>query len=148
MSDDNSRDETQPVRPTGPAPEPAPEAAPPAPAPAPSAVGTEVSSAQSPAARRGFRERFRTWRSSGDGGRTFGLAALVASALAGVIVGGLGFAAVDAATGDDHGPGRDGWVHRDGDRGPGGRGGMHGGPRGVPGQLPPTTGPEDDGSAS
>ena len=124
MSDDNSRDETQLVRPTGAAPEPA------------------------PATRRGFRERLRSWRGSRDGGRTFGLAALIASALAGVIVGGLGFAAVDAATGDDHGPGRDGWVQREGDRGPGGRGGMHGGPRGVPGQLPPTTAPEDDGSAS
>jgi hypothetical protein len=134
MSDDNSRDETQPVRPTGAAPDSAPD---PAPDPAPA-----------PATRRGFRERFRTWRGSRDGGRTFGLAALLASALAGVIVGGLGFAAVDAVAGDDHGPGRDGWVQRDDHRGPGGRGGMHGGPRGVPGQLPPTTAPEDDGSSS
>jgi hypothetical protein len=142
MSDDNSRDETQPVRPAGEQSAPPPSedaaAAPAAPA-APVAAGS---------GRRGFRDRFRTLRSS-DGNRTFGLAALIASALAGVIIGGLGFAAVDAATGDDHGPGRDGWVQRDDDRGPGGRGGMHGGPRGVPGQLPPTTAPEDeDGSTS
>ena len=106
-------------------------------------------STEPPAVRRGFRERLRTWRGSRDGARPFGLAALVASALAGIIVGGLGYAAIDAATGDDHGPGRSGWVQHDDDRGPGGRGGMQGGPRGVPGQLPPTTAPEDeDGSSS
>ena len=105
MNDDNLRDETQPVRPAGAAP--APDHA-----PAPSAVATEGPSTQPPTTRRGFRERFRTGRGSRDGGRTFGLAALIASALAGVIVGGLGFAAVDAATGDDRGPGRDGWVQR------------------------------------
>ncbi len=99
--------------------------------------------------RRGFGERFRSLRRS-DGSRTFGLAALIASALAGVVVGGLGLAAVHAI-GDDGGRDRGGWMQQReaDDRGPG-RGGMHGGPRGVPGQLPPTTPPEDDdaGSAS
>ncbi|MBD3923206.1 hypothetical protein IEZ26_01120 [Nocardioides cavernae] len=147
MSENDKQDETQPVRPDSAATPPAAGAIPTAP---PVAEAAAAAPAEAPVARRGLRERFRTWRGSrGEGGRTFGLAALIASALAGVIVGGLGFAAVDAATGDDHGPGRDGWVQRDDDRGPGGRGGMHGGPRGVPGQLPPTTAPEDeDGSAS
>ncbi len=106
-----------------------------------------------PAERRGFRERFRSLRRSEDGDRTFGLAALVASALAGVIVGGLGLTAVHAITHD--GPGdrfdRGGLVQRDDRRGPGfdGRGGMHGGPGGVPGQVPPTTPPEEgEGSNS
>ena len=140
MTDDKPRpdDETQPVRPEGaatipPAPEPAASRLPPRPA--------------TTASRRGFGERFRSLRGS-DGSRTFGLAALIASALAGVIVGGLGLAAVHAI-GDDGGRDRGGWMQqRDADdRGPG-RGGMHGGPRGVPGQLPPTTPPEDDDSGS
>lgn len=136
MSDDKPRDtpapqagdETQPVRAEG---------------PGPAAAAPDVQ-------RRGFRERLRSVRRS-DGSRTFGLAALIASALAGVIVGGLGAAAVGAITDDhdhDRGAGRGGWVQRDDDRGPGDRG-MRGGPRGVRGQLPPTTAPEDDeGSAS
>lgn len=141
MSDDKPRDtpapqagdETQPVRAEGAAP--------------PAAVADEP--AEPVAQRRGFRERLRSVGRSG-GSRTFGLAALIASALAGIIVGGLGVAAVGAITDDhDRGAGRGGWVQRDDDRGPGDRGGMRGGPRGVPGQLPPTTAPEDDeGSAS
>jgi hypothetical protein len=139
MSDDTPHDETQPVRPAGAAPPPAPAA---------TDAATEPPVAETPAQRRGFRERLRTWRGSRDGDRTYGLAALIASALAGIIVGGLGVATFQAVT-DDHGRGRDGWVQRDDDRGPGDRGGMRGGPRGVPGQLPPTTAPEDeDGSAS
>jgi hypothetical protein len=136
MSDD---DQTQPVRPGAPA------ADAPADAPADEPAGPAEPAAQ----RRGFRDRLRSLRRS-EGSRTFGLAALIASALAGVIVGGLGAAAVGAITDDDHdrGAGRGGWVQRDDDRGPGDRG-MRGGPRGVPGQLPPTTAPEDEeGSTS
>jgi hypothetical protein len=132
MSDDTPHDETQPVRPAGAAPAPT----------APTDATTDP-----PVARRGFRERLRTWRSSRDGDRTYGLAALIASALAGIIVGGLGVATFQAVT-DDHGRDRDGWVQRDDDRGPGDRGGMRGGPRGVPGQLPPTTAPEDEDSSA
>ena len=148
MSDDNSRDETQPVRPAGeqsalPTPPPSEDAAaaPAAPA-APVAAGS---------GRRGFRDRFRTLRSS-DGSRSFGLAALVASALAGAIVGGLGVTAVQAVTNDHHD--RDGWMQQRGPMGRdgddfGGRGPMHGGPPGVPGQVQPTTPPDDeDGSSS
>ena len=141
MSDD---DQTQPVRPGDPAP--APGLAPP---PAGGEASSEAATPPPTSERRGFRERLRTWRGSRGGGRTFGLAALIASALAGVIVGGLGFAAVHAITDDggrDHDRGA--WVERRDGEDPG-RGGMHGGPRGVPGQLPPTTAPEDDeGSAS
>jgi hypothetical protein len=146
MSDDTPRDtpaddETQPVRPaaapTGqPIPPPSPTTA-----AAPGAVGS---------GRRGFRDRFRRLRSS-DGNRTFGLAALIASALAGVIVGGLGVTAVQAVT-SDHDD-RHGWTEQRGEMGRdgddfGGRGPMHGGPPGVPGQVQPTTPPEDEGSAS
>ena len=149
MSDDTPRDmpaadETQPVRPDAALP-PAPD-----PAPAAGAAAYEPGAAQ-PVARRGFRDRFRTLRST-EGSRTFGLAALVASALAGVIVGGLGGAVVHAVT-DDHGRGGPGWGERHGpmgrdlrddDRGPG-----FGGPRHMPGQLQPTTPPdEDDDSTS
>lgn len=139
MSDD---DQTQPVRPGAPAPAAAPSPA----AEAPSEAADQPVAAPT-AGRRGFRERLRTLRRS-EGSRTFGLAALIASALAGVIVGGLGLAAVHAVT-DDHGRERDrgAWVERRGDDGPGDRG-MHRGPRGVPGQLPPTTAPEGDGEAS
>lgn len=142
MSDD---DQTQPVRPGAPTPAPAPLPAPAADAPTPAA--DEAATPPPTAERRGFRERLRTLRRS-DGSRTFGLAALIASALAGVIVGGLGLAAVHAVT-DDRGRDRDrgAWVERRGDDGPGDRG-MHRGPRGVPGQLPPTTAPEDDDSSS
>jgi hypothetical protein len=143
MSDD---DQTQPVRPGTPAadaPADAPAAAP-ADAPADEPAGPAEPAPQ----RRGFRERLRSLRRS-EGSRTFGLAALIASALAGVIVGGLGAAAVGAITDDDHdrGAGRGGWVQRDDDRGPGDRG-MRGGPRGVPGQLPPSTAPEDEEGSS
>lgn len=129
MSDD---DQTQPVRPGDPAVTPAAS-----PAATPPTTG-----------RRGFRERLRALRRS-DGSRTFGLAALIASALAGVIVGGLGYAAIDAVS-DDRDHDRGAWVERRDGEGPapGGRGGMHGGPRGVPGQLPPTTPPEDGDSSS
>lgn len=120
MSDNDNQDETQPVRP----------------APADPA----------PVARRGFRERFRVARQA-DGNRAYSLGALIASALAGIIVGGIGMATVQAVT-DDGPRDRGGWVQRrDDDRGPG-FGGMHGGPRGVPGQVLPTTPPEDDDSSS
>ena len=157
MSDDKPRpaDETQPVRPEG-AALPSPPAATPASTP-PTADGATAPDAAAPGAayvagpapaRRGFRERLRALRSS-DGSRAFGLAALIASALAGIIVGGLGFAAVHAVT-DDGPRDRGGWMEqRDADdRGPG-RGGMRGGPAGLPGQLPPTPAPDDEeGSAS
>lgn len=130
-NDDRTNDETQPVRAEGA----------PADAPAPEAAGS---------GRRGFRERLRALRRSEDGSRTFGLAALIASALAGIIVGGLGAATFHAVTHD--GPGeRPGWVHR---RDMGGEGdfGRHGpmerGPHGVPGLVPPSIAPEDDGSDS
>lgn len=130
MSDDTTDESTLPS---------APDAAPPA-----------GSYAGGPAQRRGFRERLRTLRRSEDGGRSFGLAALVASALAGVIVGGVGVAAVQAVTddgpgwGERHGPmGRD--LGGDDDRG----GPGFGGPGRAPGQLQPTTPPdEDDDSGS
>jgi hypothetical protein len=143
MSDDTQHDETQPVRPQGAA------------APTESDVDTAAPAdapAEAPAAgtdRRGFRERLRTLRRSGDGSRTFGLAALIASALAGIIVGGLGSVALHAVTHDGERD-RGGWVQRH-DRGDGefgGPGPMQGGPRGVPGLVPPTTPPEDEGSAS
>ena len=148
MSDDKRpADETQPVRPEGGGTLPPPPAA----APADPAVPPAAESAAEPAvARRGFRERLGRLRSSG-GSRTFGLAALIASALAGIIVGGLGFAAVHAVT--DDGPGdRGGWMQREADdRGPGGgpgrgpgQGESRGGPAGLPGQLPPTTVPDDE----
>ena len=132
MSDDQQGtprpdDETQPVRP-------------------------EAAAAPDPVARRGFRERLRNVRRAEGGDRSYGLAALIASALAGVIVGGLGLTAVHAITHDGPDDRFDrGWVrHRDDRGGPGfdDRGGMHGGPRGLPGQVPPTTPPEEEGSNS
>ena len=135
-------DETQPVRP-GAALPPAPAAGAPAGGPAPDQVPAP--------GRRGFRERIRTLRRSEGGDRTFGLAALIASALAGVIVGGVGLAAVNAVT-DDHRDGP-GWGERHGpmgrdlgdgdDRGPG-----FGGPGHAPGQLQPTTPPDEDDEGS
>jgi hypothetical protein len=155
MSDDQKGtprpdDETQPVRAEGLPPAPATNDAPkdePNDAPSAATHAPADPVAPAPAARRGFGERFRGLRRS-DGSRAFGLAALIASALAGIIVGGLGFAAVHAIA-DDGGRDRGGWLQqRDADdRGPG-RGGMHGGPRGVPGQLPPTTPPDDDDSST
>ena len=103
-----------------------------------------------PTARRGFRERFRAARQS-DGNRAYSLGALIASALAGVIVGGVGVATVNAVTHDHRdGPG---WIEQ---RGPMGRdfgdrddrrGPMFGGPGGIPGQVPPTTTPDDEDSS-
>ena len=146
-------DRTQPVRAEGPevdeptarpAPEPATESAP------ESAPGSAPAAATAASAeRRGFHERLRRVRTS-DGSRTFSLGALIASALAGVIVGGLGAAALHAVADDGprhHGP----WVQRwDDERGPGfgGRDGMHGWPGGGPGRLPPTMPPDDDGTDS
>lgn len=176
MSEKNQpHDETQPVRPQG-APEPpaaprpqggaAPSAAEPgtsaasepvdAPvgAPAGAPVGAPAAAAYAPydpaAAPGPGWGRARRWRQQARGDRAFGLGALIASALAGVIIGGVGTAVFHAVT-DDHGPGdrfgqfgpmgdRDG----DGDRG---RGPMFGGP-GAPGGLQPTTPPEDDDSGS
>ena len=137
-------EETQPVRPEGAASLPTPpDPATPAPAPAASEA-----SATDPVARRGFRERLGSLRRTEGGDRSYGLAALIASALAGIIVGGLGLAAVHAI-GDDGGRDRGDWMQRrDADERSPGRGGMHGGPRGVPGQLPPTTPPEDDDSSN
>ena len=148
MSDDTPRDtpaaaaddETQPVRPT---------AAPSGPPTPPPSQTTAAEPGTVGSGRRGFRDRFRTLRSS-DGNRTFGLAALVASALAGVIVGGLGVTALQAVTNDHHD--RGGWMQQRGEMGRdgdfGGRGPMHGGPPGVPGQVQPTTPPEDEDSTS
>jgi hypothetical protein len=144
MSDDTPRDtpsdETQPVRPSGGTLPPAPAAGP-ATDPAPAAA----------TGRRGLRERLRTWRTSNDGGRAYSLGALIASALAGVIVGGLGLAAVQAVA-DDHGD-RPGWMERHGPMGrdfgdDDGDGGPGFGPGRMPGQLQPTTPPEDDDSSS
>ena len=149
MTDEKPRpdDETQPVRPEGAAALPPAPAAEPAEPAATTADAVPAGPVANAAPRRGFGERFRSLRAS-DGSRTFGLAALIASALAGIIVGGLGFAAVHAI-GDDGGRDRGGWMQqRDADdRGPG-RDGMRGGPHGVPGQLPPTTPPEDDDSST
>ncbi|NYE35582.1 hypothetical protein F4692_000686 [Nocardioides cavernae] len=133
MSDD---DQTQPVRPQ--APDPTPDAAVPT----------------GPVERRGFRERLRSVRRS-DGDRAYSLGALVASALAGIIVGGMGMATLHAVTDDGPGGGpgdRGRWTQHREDRGDGdgpgpGRDGMRGGQPGPPGQTP-TTPPEDEGSAS
>ncbi|RYB94857.1 hypothetical protein EUA93_11140 [Nocardioides oleivorans] len=166
MTDDKSpgvqpTDETQPVRPQGAPADQAP-AQPAAPAtdtaaPATAAYAVPAAAVADPSARRGFRERFRRAR-SGDGNRAFSLGALVASALAGLIVGGLGVTAVHAIGhdgpdrgnvsqqrgpmgGDLDGPG--GQPGRDGNGGPAfGQGG------GMPGQVQPTTPPEDDDSGS
>jgi hypothetical protein len=156
----DSRDETQPVRRQAEG-EPPVEA--PAEAPAASeAAGPGVGPAAAPAAApRGFRQRLRGWRTSGDGSRAYSLGALIASALAGVIVGGAGLATVQAIADDGDRPGwfehrgpmgRDGFWDRDrdfDDRGP-----MFRGP-GDRGRLLPTTPPDDeddsgneDGSAS
>lgn len=152
MSDDQQGtprpdDETQPVRRDG--------GLPPAPDPAVPAAGV-TTSAPDPVGRRGLRERFGSLSRTGGRDRTYGLAALIASALAGVIVGGLGLTAVHAVMDDHDGPGdRGGWAERRDDRGgPGfdrgfdGRDGLHGGPPGVPGQVQPTTPPEEDEGSS
>jgi hypothetical protein len=150
-------DETQPVRPEG--------AATPLPEP-PGTTRAQTASIEAPppvpAARRGFRERFSSLRRTDGRDRTYGLGALIASALAGVIVGGLGLTAVHAITHDGPGDRFDrrfdqaGLIQQredgDGRGGPGfdGPGGeQHGGPPGLPGQVQPTTPPDDDeGSTS
>ena len=165
---DQPHDETQPVRPQAAAAHPAPPApetpAPEAPAPEASVPGTPAQQgpgaahpapaaayAPPPPPPRAGWGRARRWRHQAPGDRAYGLGALIASALAGVIIGTVG-TAVFHAVADDHGPGdRFGQVGQHGpmgDRdGDGGRGPMFGGP-GVPGQLQPTTPPEDDDSGS
>jgi hypothetical protein len=158
MSNDTPRDtptpdETQPVRPGEAALPPAPAAiTPSASAAAPAAASDASAAAYEPGAAtppggRGFRDRFRALRSS-DGSRAFGLGALIASALAGVIVGGVGLTAVQAVT-DDHRDGP-GWGERHGPMGrdldDDGRGPGLGGPGGMPGQLQPTPPPDEDSS--
>ncbi len=130
-------DETRPVRPEG------GTELPPAPAAAPAAEGPAAAepayaAGPAPVARRGFRERMRSLRSA-DGNRSFGLAALIASALAGIIVGGLGATALQAV-GDDHDRGgrmdrmeQRGQIGRDRDGDRGGRGPFGGGLPGAPG---------------
>jgi hypothetical protein len=146
---DKPGDETQPVRRQG-EPEP-PVAAHPTPEQVPAATGSVPDPGPAPAiSDPAAGSRFRRWRNQQRGDRTFGLAALLASALAGVIVGGLGTAVVAAVT-DDHD--RGGWVEQRGRMGRDGddfgdRGPMHGGPPGVPGQVQPTTPPEDEDSTS
>ncbi|HEX5917534.1 MAG TPA: hypothetical protein VFY76_06740 [Nocardioides sp.] len=142
-----SDDQTQPVRPGDPAATPPPPPPPAASEAASETAGETAGGAATPPTTggRGFRERLRALRRS-DGSRTFGLAALIASALAGVIVGGLGYAAIDAVS-DDRDHDRGAWVERRDGEGPG-RGDMHDGPRGVPGLLPPTAPPEDGDSSS
>lgn len=163
MSEKNDPNpETQPVRPTDapadPAPvDPAPAAAAPAAAPADPAP---VSAAPGQPAKRSLRDRF-----AGTGDRLNGTRGLIAATLAALIVGGFGGAAIHAAVdGDRHEHGRffRGGDERPGERGDfGGFGGRMGegerpGPRGdffqqapggVPGQLPPTTTPEDGDSS-
>lgn len=127
-----STDETQPVK-GEPHPQQSSEAAEPA-------EPVEPTEQETPKRSRiaGLRERARSIR----GG-------MVAAVLAGVIVGGAGGFAVGALTTDHHGPG---------DRGPGmmgrpfdrdgdgdGRGFR---PDGAPGQLPPTTAPEEESDLS
>jgi hypothetical protein len=164
MNEKESQDETQPVRPQGEGDQPAEAPVANEASASPSAgvdaggdagVGLGVGAgASAPAARRGFREQFRGWRTSSDGGRTYSLGALIASALAGVIVGGIGLASVQAIADDrddrpgrfeHHGPmGRDGFWDRDfGDRDFDDRGPMFRGP-GERGRLLPTTPPEDN----
>ena len=138
---DTQDDETQPVRPEAPADLP----------PAP-ATTTEETAAPAATARRGFRQRFRSLRSS-DGNRTYGLAALIASALAGIIVGGLSGMAFHAAVDDDgpdrgvfrHGPGP--WDRDFGERPGPPRDFYREAPPGFPGEVPPTTTPDDEDSS-
>ena len=147
MTDDQQAPRGPTTRPSPYAPRERPPSAPPDPAaPAPAPAASEAHTTD-PVARRGFRERLGRLRRTEGGDRSYGLAALIASALAGIIVGGLGLTAVHAITHD--GPGdRGGWVERRDAGGPGGRfggpGGMDGGPPGMPGQVQPTTPPEDD----
>lgn len=109
---------TEPVRPASAGPDPTPTA-PPAVPPADEQV----------AEKRSFRDRFRRVGSDGTG-RTFGLAALIASTLAALIVGGFAGAAIHAGSdgvggdrgdrgdrmsdrmGERHGPGEPGDRHR------------------------------------
>jgi hypothetical protein len=151
---DNPHDETQPVRPAGTPPTPPTPPQPPQPQPDPAAYAEPAAAGSAP--RRGFRDRFRRIGRGGDtGGRAFGLGALVASTLAGVVVGGLGGVLVHAATDE----GDRGWDQRHevgsgrfGDRDEDGDHGVPGGPGsgfpGAPPGLPPSTAPDDDDSDS
>ena len=147
MSEKNQpHDETQPVRPQGAADQPAPDR--PLPTP-PSAAGGDADPRPAAAAAEASAPAggpTRRWRGWARGDRAYGLGALVAAALAGVIIGGIGTATFHAVT-DDHGPGdRFGRFGPMGDRDR--RGPMFGGP-GGPGQLRPATPPdEDDDSGS
>jgi hypothetical protein len=154
MTDEKPRgsqphDETQPVRPEGaPVDQPAAESAA-TPSAAPAAPVAE------PAAKRGFRERFRRARGA-DGDRAFSLGALIASALAGIIVGGLGATAVHAVGHD--GPDRGNWSQQRGPMGgnfdgpggdqDGGRGPFFGHGGEMPGQVQPTTPPDESDSGT
>lgn len=137
---DTHDDETQPVRREAAADLP----------PAPAAADTAAPAAAVPGApaRRGFRERFRAARQS-DGNRAYSLGAVIASALAGVIVGGLGGMALHAAV-DDHGPDRGVFRHGPGpwDRDFGERPApprdYREAPPMLPGEAPPTTTPDDE----
>jgi hypothetical protein len=103
-------------------------------------------------ARRGFRERFRAARQP-DANRAYSLGALIASALAGVIVGGLGGMALHAAVDDDgpdrgdfrHGPGP--WDRDFGERPGPPRDFYREAPPVPPGEAPPTTTPDDEDSS-
>ena len=138
---DTQHDETQPVRPDGAADLPA----------APATTTAETAAPAAPA-RRGFRERFRAARQS-DGNRAYSLGALIASALAGIIVGGLGGMALHAAVDDDgpdrgdfrHGPGP--WDRDFGERPGPPRDFYQEAPPVLPGEAPPTTTPDDEDSA-
>jgi len=94
-------------------------------------------------AKRTFRDRL-----AGSGQRLRGTRGLIAATLAALIVGGLGGAAIHAAVdGDRHERGpffRDfGGRMGEGERPGRPRDFFRGGPGGVPGQLPPTTTPEE-----
>lgn len=133
-----SASETQPVRSSPPVPPAAqePEHAPVQP--------QGQSQAAPPAGPATWRER---WRNRGD--RRFPLAALLASTLAALIIGGLGGAAIHAVVDDDHGPGARVGRPDDFGRGPGHEGDRNrGGPGGAPGLLPPTIPPDTEDSTS
>jgi hypothetical protein len=167
MSDKNPppSDETAPIAgqrppagsaPAGasPAPGASPASAPPADPPV-AAYGSSADDPQGTPGKRSWRERLRRGTAAG-GGRTFGVTALVAGTIAGLLVGGLGGVAIGAAFSDDDRRGdRIGHVERGY---PGGSDDLrdHGGPGSGPGgpiPLPPTDAPgttpptEDEESA-
>jgi hypothetical protein len=103
------------------------------------AEATETPEAEAPAKRR-FRDRF-----AGSGERLRGTRGLIAATLAALIVGGLGGAAIHAAVdGDRH---EHGFGHHFGERPGPPRDFDRRAPGGIPGQLPPTTTPEDEESS-